>query len=189
MIAQFGVRQRLGTAGVLCVMIAGIAPDIDTAARLFGEQYFWDLHHALGHSVLSVLVLSFVVSTLGCWLGGIHSFGYLFGWCWVAAIVHCVTDAVYWWGIEPLWPVSSWEWCLNVIEYLDLVVLGIWLAGALALYQFRRYSVFIGALTLSSFAMYVGLRSVLPPPTGVFQLIAGGWMYAAPEGTPVLDWW
>ena len=64
MIAELGVRQRLGLRGVLVVVAAGIAPDLDTAAKLFGDQYFWKLHHALGHSILSIIVMA-VASAAG----------------------------------------------------------------------------------------------------------------------------
>lgn len=37
MIAELAVRQRLGLRGVLVVVAAGIAPDLDTAAKLFGD--------------------------------------------------------------------------------------------------------------------------------------------------------
>ena len=37
MLAQFGIRQRLGWQGVCVVALAGIAPDADTAAKLVGE--------------------------------------------------------------------------------------------------------------------------------------------------------
>lgn len=189
MIAQFGVQQRLGVRGVICVTLAGIAPDLDTASKLFGDQYFWTLHHALGHSLLSVGILAAVISGLGYWLGSLRPYGYLFRWCLTAAVVHCLTDTVYWWGIQPLWPFSSMEICFSVIEYLDLIVLGIWLLAVVALYLYREQNIRIAIATLSIFSVYVSLLAVLPEPTGVLNLIAGGWMYAAPEGTPLLDWW
>jgi membrane-bound metal-dependent hydrolase YbcI (DUF457 family) len=189
MIAQFGVQQRLGIRGVICVTLAGISPDLDTASKLFGDEYFWTLHHALGHSLLSICVLTAAISGIGYWMGRLRPYGYLFRWCLTAAAVHCLTDAVYWWGIQPLWPFWPTEVCFSVIEYLDLIVLGIWLSAAVALYWYRDQNIRIATAALTTFTAYVLLRSVLPEPTGVVKLIAGGWMYAAPEGTPVLDWW
>lgn len=189
MIAQLGVRDRLGAKGVVCVTLAGISPDLDTASRLFGDEYFWALHHALGHSVLSIAALSALIAAMDCWLGRLQPYGFLFRWCLIAAAVHCLTDAVYWWGIQAMWPFASTEFCYNVIEYLDLIVLGIWLLSATALYFFPLQSFRIATTALALFTVYVLLRAVLPEPTGLFKLIAGGWMYAAPQGTPVLDWW
>ena len=43
-------------------------------------------------------------------------------------------------------------------------------------------------LTLSTFAGYGLLRAALSKPTGMFHLLTGGWIYAAQQETPVLDW-
>ena len=196
MIAELGVRQRLGLRGVLVVVAAGVAPDLDTGAKLFGDEYFWKLHHALGHSVLSVLVIAVASSVIGSTALKLRNFGLLFRWSLLAAAVHCLTDSLYWWGIQPFWPVDSYELCFKLIEYLDLFVLTIWLGGAGWLYRSSKSTESpstdprsVAMLTLSAFAGYVLLRAVLPQPTGVFHLLTGGWMYAAPQGTPVLDWW
>lgn len=195
MIAELGVRQRLGLRGVLVVVAAGVAPDLDTATKLFGDQYFWKLHHALGHSMLSVLVIAVMSSVIGSAALKLRNFGLLFRWSLLAAVAHCITDSLYWWGIQPFWPLDSYELCFKLIEYLDLFVLTIWLGGAGGLYRTSRSAGNsstgrrVAMLTLSTFAGYVLLRAALPKPTGVFHLLTGGWMYAAPQGTPVLDWW
>ena len=189
MIAELGVRQRLGLRGVLVVVAAGIAPDLDTAAKLFGDQYFWKLHHALGHSILSVVAISVVSAVVGSFLLRLRNFAFLFGWSLVAATAHCLTDSLYWWGVKPLWPFHEYEVCFELLEYLDLIVLAIWLGGAVWLYRSPQNRHRVAAFTLSLFAGYVAMRWALPKPTGVFHLLTGGWMYAAPQGTPVLDWW
>ena len=189
MIAELGVRQRLGLRGVLVVVAAGIAPDLDTAAKLFGDQYFWKLHHALGHSILSVVAISVVSAVVGSFLLRLRNFAFLFAWSLVAATAHCLTDSLYWWGVKPLWPFHEYEVCFELLEYLDLIVLAIWLGGAVWLYRSPQNRHRVAAFTLSLFAGYVALRWALPKPTGVFHLLTGGWMYAAPQGTPVLDWW
>ena len=193
MIAELGVRQRLGLRGVLVVVAAGIAPDLDTAAKLFGDQYFWKLHHALGHSILSIVAISAVSASVGSVVLRLRNFGLLFRWSLLATVAHCLTDSLYWWGIQPFWPAHSYELCFKLIEYLDLFVLTIWLGGATWLFRASKSesvnSGRVAAVTLSTFTGYVLLRAILPKPTGVFHLLTGGWMYAAPQGTPVLDWW
>ena len=189
MLAQLGVRQQYGTRGVVLVTIAGVAPDLDAATKLFGDEHFWNLHHALGHSLLSIAVIAGVCAGLGRFAFNMKPAAKLFAWCFLAAFVHCLTDALYWWGVEPLWPASRYEVCFNVLEYLDLIVLAIWLTGAGWLFRNASNSTRVASVTLACFAMYVALRAVLPAPTGVFKLLTGGWMYAAPQRTPVLDWW
>jgi membrane-bound metal-dependent hydrolase YbcI (DUF457 family) len=191
MLAQFGVRQRFGWKGTLAVVAAGVAPDLDTAAKLVSDREFWRLHHALGHGLLPILILVTAIAlvTRFCWL--LRPIWYVWLWCFVSAAAHVFTDAVYWWGIQVLWPFSRWEVCFSWIEYLDLLVLGVWLAGAVALYRFPARGVQVALLTLSLFIGYLTVRSLLPAPTpgSVMHLVTGGWMYSAPRGTPVLDWW
>ena len=189
MIAQLGVCKQFGTRGVFVVTIAGIAPDLDAAAKLFGDQYFWKLHHALGHSLLSVTAIAAVCAIVGRFLLGLKPTMKLFGWCFTAALVHCFTDSLYWWGVEPFWPANRYEVCFKLLEYLDLFVLAIWLIGAGLLFRRKSQPQRIATATLVCFGVYVALRAVLPEPTGIFKLLTGGWMYAAPQGTPVLDWW
>lgn len=189
MIAELGVRQRMGWRGVLVVVTAGIAPDLDTASKLFGDVYFWKLHHALGHSLLSVSAIATIAAAAGRIVLKLQPFAILFKWCLLAATVHCLTDSLYWWGVQPFWPFDSHEVCFEVLEYLDLIVLTVWLGGAIWLFRSPGKRPFVAKATLRLFAAYVILRAVLPQPTGMFHLLTGGWMYAAPKGTPVLDWW
>ncbi|MGQ0637148.1 MAG: metal-dependent hydrolase [Planctomycetaceae bacterium] len=170
MIAQLGCRQKFGWKSVPVVAVAGIAPDADVATKLLSEPLFWKLHHALGHSFVSIVGLSALIAGVGARLVT-APFRPLFGWCLLAGCVHVLTDIPYWWGVQFLWPFSDWEPTLRAVEYLDLLVLGIAIAS------------------LSLYAGYVLLRWLLPQPTGWLHQITGGWMYLAPGNTPVLDWW
>ncbi len=188
LLAQFGVRQRLGTAGVVIVTVAGVAPDLDVVSKLFGDFYFWKLHHALGHNVIAIVVLSAVIASIGRFAAGVRPFGYLFGWCCIAAFVHCLTDTLYWFAVKPFWPISQIEVSFDILEYLDLIVLAIWFGGAVCLYKTSK-PVRVAGTVFGILTGYVALRAILPAPTGLLKLITGDWMYAAPKDTPVLDWW
>lgn len=188
LLAQFGARQSLGTSGVVLVVAAGMSPDVDSAVKLFSDAQFWQLHHALGHSLLFVVLLAMAVAAVGRWAFDIRPFWLLCTWCLAAAVVHCATDALYWWGIQPLWPFSPLVIRLDILEYLDLFVLALWLSAAVCMYKLGN-SRRVAAVTFSLFVGYVALRAALPPPTGIWKFLAGGWMYEAPQGTPVLDWW
>src|SRR5260370_4821335 len=62
MIAQLGCRQRFGWKTVPVVAVAGISPDLDVVTKLISEPLFWEMHHALGHSLLSIAVLSALIA-------------------------------------------------------------------------------------------------------------------------------
>ena len=188
MVAQLGCRQKLGWKAVPVVAVAGIAPDIDALIKLFNEQRFWELHHALGHSLISISILSALIARLGAHVLRLP-FRPLFGWCWLASFVHDLTDIPYWWGIQFFWPFSHWGLMLKAIEYLDLLVLGMWLIAAVWLYKSPNQGRRIAVGSLSLFSEYVLLRWLLPQPTGLLHLVTGGWMYLAPGSTPLIDWW
>ncbi len=189
MLAQFGVRQRFGWRGVAVVAVAGIAPDGDTAAKLVGDEHFWTLHHALGHNVIALVLLAGGIAGLGRWLCGLRPFGVLFLWCLAAAILHALTDCLYWFAVKPLWPLDGPAVKWEILEYLDLFVLAIWLGGVLCLLKFPHRATVVAATTLGFFAAYVALRAVLPEPTGFWKFLTGGWMYDVPAGTPGFEWW
>jgi membrane-bound metal-dependent hydrolase YbcI (DUF457 family) len=107
MLAQFTVRQKYGWHGVLAVLGAGLAPDLDVISKLFGDQYFWEYHHALGHCVPAVLLIAGVFGFIGSRKSSSGSFGDLFLWCLGAACTHVVTDMLYWFAVKPLWPSAT----------------------------------------------------------------------------------
>jgi membrane-bound metal-dependent hydrolase YbcI (DUF457 family) len=191
MLAQFGVRQRFGWKGVVMMAVAGIAPNVDTATKLVSDREFWRLHHALGHGLIPIAVLSGGVATAARWLMGLRPVWLLWVWCLAAAAAHVATDAIYWWGVQPLWPFSRREFCLAWIEYLDLFVLAIWLCGGACLYFSPSRGQLVATLSLAFFAAYLAVRAMSPAPAqgSLFHLVTGGWMYAAPKGDSVLDWW
>jgi membrane-bound metal-dependent hydrolase YbcI (DUF457 family) len=188
MLAQLGCRQRHGWRGVSLIVLAGISPDVDVVTKLISEPLFWKLHHALGHSIASVAVLSALLSGLGRVVFRLP-FVAMWGWCLAASVVHLLTDIPYWWGVRIFWPFSEWELRLDAIEYLDLLVLGLWLNATALLYFRPCWGFSIGTTTLTVFASYVAIRWMLPKPTGTLYYLTGGWMYAAPSQTPILDWW
>lgn len=189
LLAQFGIRQRYGTKGVIVLTVAGIAPDLDSAVKLVADEHFWELHHALGHGLIPITVLAVAIALVARWSLGLRPFTVVFAWCALAGCIHTLTDALYWWGVEFFWPLSGWQMCFGVLEYLDLLLLSLWLAAAVCLYRRPQRGPRTASWTFGLFVAYVSLRAVCPPPTGLLRLITGGWMYEPAQGTPILDWW
>jgi hypothetical protein len=77
--------------GVLVVVAAGVAPDLNTAAKLFGNQYFWKQHHSLWHSLHSALVIAVASSVVGNAALKLRNFGLLCRWSLLAAVAHGFT--------------------------------------------------------------------------------------------------
>ena len=191
MLAQFQVRERYGWKGVAAVVVAGIAPDWDVVTKLFGDKYFWNLHHALGHGLLPMAGIGLFVGWVACRFGQLKPRRMLLIWCLLASLMHGLTDTFYWWGVHFLWPFSDRELSFNWLEYLDLIVLGLWLGSAAMLYFMPQQGRRIATYCLAAFTGYVTLRACLPRPAkgSLFDWIAGGWMYEVPQGTPGFEWW
>jgi membrane-bound metal-dependent hydrolase YbcI (DUF457 family) len=188
LIAHLGCRQKYGWAATVAVVLTGISPDLDVVTKAISEPLFWKMHHALGHCLLAIVILAGVLAGITSLLCRIP-FRPLFGWCLAAALAHDLTDIPYFWGVKFFWPFHDWELHLNAIGYLDLLVLMLWGGGLLLPHWYPGSARRIAASTLTIFVLYVGLRWSLPAPTGWFHLLTGGWIYAAPNQTPVLDWW
>jgi len=193
-IAQLGVARQMGTKGIVLVALAGISPDLDSAAKLVGEKYFWSLHHALGHCLLAIFIIAVVYTLVGWrWIrtppGQRNHYWRIFVCCLLAAFVHCLTDSLYWWGVKPFWPFDGREITFNILEYLDLFVLAIWILPCIIAWRCPAQATRMSWAALTLFTCYVGTRIALPDPTGNWQLLTGGWIYAAPNDTPILDWW
>ena len=188
LIAHLGYRQKHGWPAAIAVVLAGISPDLDVITKLISEPLFWKLHHAAGHCLMAIVLLAGLTSGAVSALYRVP-FRPLFGWCLLAAFVHDLTDIPYFWGVKFLWPFNEWEPCLNAIQYLDLFVLALWTVGVLMLRRYPDSASTTAAVTLILFVAYAGIRWLLPQPTGWLDLITGGWVYAAPPQTPVLDWW
>src|SRR6516165_5467064 len=134
MIAQLACRQRFGWKAVPVVAVAGIAPDVDAVTKLISDPLYWEMHHALGHSLISITVLSAIIAGVSAPLLKLP-FRPMFGWCWLASLVPDLTDVPYWWAVRFLWPFSDRGLMLQALEYLDLLVLGMWLTAAVCLYK------------------------------------------------------
>lgn len=189
LLGQFGMRQRFGAKGVFLVVVAGIAPDFDVAAKAFGDEFFWKLHHALGHAVLPILLLAALIASVGRFAFGVRPWRYVFGWCAIAAFMHALTDALYWWPIKPLWPFDDWPVQFNLLEYMDLIVLAIWSIAAMRLYFRPAAGRQTAIWTFAIFAAYLGARAMSSTPTGWWKTVTGGWMYELPANLPLIDWW
>ena len=189
LLCEFGVRQRFGFRGVSVVTAAGLAPDLDSAVKLVADHYFWELHHALGHGLIPIVILSTIIASAGRLGLGLRPWSQLLAWCILAGCVHAVSDSLYWWGIQVFWPLSSWEIHFDILEYLDLILLSFWMIAAFCLYKWPNHGRSIASWAFGIIACYVLIRAVCPKPTGLWRRIMGGWIYEPPQGTQILDWW
>ena len=92
-------RQRL------LAMIAAAAPDLDGLGILFGQEFYWDYHHKLGHNIFFGVLLTLILAVIARpWLLVFPLYLGLFH-------LHLLMD--YYgsgtgWRIYYLWPASNW---------------------------------------------------------------------------------
>jgi inner membrane protein len=130
---RFDARQR-----VACMIAASMA-DLDGLGILFGEKYYWDYHHKVGHNLFFGLLGSLLL-TLWCRRQWIKTFLV----CLALFHLHLFLDL--WgsgplWHIHYLWPIAnvilknprSWDlysW-QNMVVYVCFLIWALWIASRL----------------------------------------------------------
>lgn len=165
LVAAGGLQQKYGLVATATVVAASVAPDLDGLPGVFDARYFLELHrHPLTHSIGGAALLSagitVVVTAVTPWKSPLPVFVVAFS----GALLHVLSDLLTSWPIELFWPLSTRSFSLDLIPFLDPVIL-VWLLGGylvtLRWPQHAGIAVLIAALGLAAFVGYrAGLRAV-----------------------------
>lgn len=136
--AGFNRKTALATA---TMTLAAEAPDLDIAARVFGNSVFGFAHHrGFTHSFLGLpLVAAVVVAFMyGVWrLRGRRTrdpnlpprWGLLFLYACVAGVSHILLDFTNNYGVRPFWPFSERWYSWDIVFILEPALLVILILG------------------------------------------------------------
>lgn len=159
-LVQLSPRER-----VFCMLAASL-PDVDGLGRLVSEEWYWNLHHKLGHCLLAGVIIAAALVT---WSS--HRLKML---ALALSLFHLHLLMDYFgsgpgWPIDYLWPFSNWElenphaWAFFSWQNLSaaglLLIWTVWIA-------FRQHRTPLEVLYPSLDRRLIGS---LPPPhrTGV----------------------
>jgi inner membrane protein len=123
---------------VLC-MIAASAQDLDGLGIIVSEEWYWALHHRLGHSLLAGVVLATV---LACFAQR-----KVLGWVVFSALFHLHLAMDYFgsgpeWEIHYLWPFDDRGWESDYVwplfSWQNIFAFGVLLAWAVGIAYAKR---------------------------------------------------
>lgn len=122
----------LRRATTVAALSAGLLPDVDTVAYLWGAASFRQYHQLFTHNIVALVVLPALVALLCCVFVRTRR-----RWLFVAAYAgmgfHLLGDVIGLWPVPLLVPFSSWRFALFLLETDFSLVLDILLiSGALA---------------------------------------------------------
>lgn len=158
MMAGFGLKQKFGLIGMVTMMIASIAPDLDVVSVLRGPKAFYKYHREVTHSLVGAVILWALITA------GVYLFTPLHNLLAVAAMVggglagHLLIDSLTPWGLPLFYPFNRKKYGFDLIWFFDPVMIstmvcGVALAGS---YPDLGALFYTGALVLM--AAYLALR-------------------------------
>jgi inner membrane protein len=176
-LARAGLQKTTRLA-LPIVMVAGLAPELDTLSMLGGAGAYVHVNRTVTHSLLGAVVLAVVVALVFTRLGSKHPTAPVcFRPALVAALIgagaHLLMDVTTSYGVRLLWPFSGKWFALDWADEVDLWLVFALVAGFLLPELFRLVTEEIGArpaergrrraaiFLLSLVAVYLGARAYL----------------------------
>jgi len=159
-VSSLGIRQGFGPAVTTAFIISTVFPDIDFLAMWINRYYYLRYHRGITHSLLGILVFSFLIALIFYLSNGHHDFKIL---CLVSLsgmAMHVGFDLLNSYGTQILLPFSSQKYSLDLDIIFDLWFVGPLILGSLAIYIFPRNQRIIALLILALILISVAFRYV-----------------------------
>ncbi len=157
LLAGLGIKQKLGYAGALVMVVANIAPDFDGILAVKGLKHFYKHHRELTHSIPGVLGMAGILAVLAHFLAG-GGFGLYFLIALGGILVHLSFDLLTPWGLPLFYPFSKKKYSLDLIWFFDPVILTTIVLATLAAKFIDANPALISGLALVIITGYLALR-------------------------------
>jgi|GEM_PF-2198393 len=158
MMAGLGLKEKYGMAGVMTMIIANIAPDLDIITGVKGARTFYKYHREVTHSLLGAGILWALISS------GIYFFTHLDNFLLIAAMVgtglagHLLMDSLTPWGLPLFYPFKDKKYGFDLVWFFDPVIMSSMIGGVYLAYQYPNYQSFIYLGSFTLIAAYLALR-------------------------------
>jgi len=186
LISFLGPYQRWGWKGTLVLVLAAIAPDLDTCIGWFADEETYNrLHRGVTHNVFSITLLSLLLACIGRYALGLRGVVAMFLWSLLACIAHDGTDMIYAVRnipadelvVRPFWPFSMQGLSYPLLRFGDLIPLGLLMIPCFWVWRRPQDGRIVAAVSLSCLCLYVGYRAFfLPDPSGWKDWVMGLWL-------------
>ena len=161
MMAGMGLQEKFGLTGMVTMVIANIAPDLDIVAAVKGPKTFYKYHREVTHSLMGAGILWVLISL------GVYLFTPLNNLLVVAAMVgaglacHLLIDSLTPWGLPLFYPFSSKKYGFDLIWFFDPVMITSMVCGVFLAYHYPGNAALFYAGFSVVIAAYLLLRVVL----------------------------
>jgi len=160
MMAGMGLQEKFGLTGMVTMVIANIAPDLDIVAAVKGPKTFYKYHREVTHSLMGAGILWALISM------GVYLFTPLNNLLVVAAMVgtglacHLLIDSLTPWGLPLFYPFSSKKYGFDLIWFFDPVMITSMVCGVFLAYHYPGNAVLFYSGFMAVIAAYLLLRVV-----------------------------
>ncbi len=157
--ASVGLQRKYGLVASATMVAANLIPDLDGAAAVLGPSYFLQYHrHPLTHSIGGAVLLSAAIAAGVSLFTPFKKPGLAFGIAFGGILLHQLSDLLTPWPIPLLWPFSNRTYSLDLVNFLDPLLLVLLLISFLATRRWPAMGLPVIALTLLIAASYLGFR-------------------------------
>ncbi len=159
-VSSLGIRQGLGTIVSTTFIISTVFPDIDFLAMWINRYYYLRYHRGITHSLLGILVFSFLIALIFYLSTGRGNFKILYLVSLSGMAMHVGFDLLNSYGTQILLPFSSQKFSLDLDIIFDLWFIGPLIFGLLGIYVFPKSQRLIALLILAIILLSVAFRYV-----------------------------
>lgn len=135
-------------------IIGGLAPDLDTVARLWDPMAAITVHRIATHSLLGGVLIAGLVAGL-VWSFGRESFVRLFGFAYLSLLSHIGSDLLTSFGTAILWPITYRRFALAQHYIIDPIFSVIVLTFLITTFRFKKRGTLLARIGLVGVVLYV----------------------------------
>ncbi len=152
MMAGLGLKKKFGFPGMVTMIIANIAPDLDVLAFLKGPKTFYKYHREVTHSLMGVCILWFLISLGICLVIPVHNLFAVVGMVGVGLASHLLIDSLTPWGLPLFYPFTKKKYGFDLIWFFDPVMISSLVGGVYLAHHFPEMATvfYTGFFTLIS---------------------------------------
>jgi len=144
--SKAGSGLALNNGMMMASALGAVAPDVDIAARIWGDYAYLRQHRKMSHSLPGLAVLALAVGAVLAPFYPQPGFNALAFWAFCGALSHSLLDMFNSYGVNLLWPLNKGKWSFNLLLIFDPVFFGLGLLLAAAGKQARLNLLAIGLM-------------------------------------------
>ncbi|MCR4442417.1 MAG: metal-dependent hydrolase [Peptococcaceae bacterium] len=153
--SKAGSGFSLSNGIMMASTLGAIAPDVDIAARFWGDYAYLKQHRKMSHSLPGLAFLALVTGAVLAPFYPEQGFNVLVFWAFFGALSHSLLDLFNSYGVNLLWPLKKEKWSFNLLLIFDPVIFGLCVLLAAAGEQARYNLIALGLIGIYLFIRWL----------------------------------